>query len=443
MTTLGTMVDQLIRKAGVGIKVQNGAITALAVGSFTSPTYFLNGQYSNNSFLGHVIFRPGNATGQADYIRHVASITPSSGLVANDSNWSDSTLGTEDIYVLPPWLHPQRLIEASNFALEKLYTANIEPMSTKPVSTGLSDAGFQSSSTSFYTASGTTFSKHTTANSERVFQGLGSGRTLNAGYIMQQFAATEGEPMYVYAAVSVATGTATLIVRDATNSTAIGDTVSTSERAWMWLMKRETVPTDGSSQTVLTEVRLGVSGTTDDAYWGAQNVLFPNQSFLHLDTKWDSEYKATRLVAANLRGVSTSTNTYQARAGDYITIPQADYSLHMERAGPNPTTIRWHNDAQRHWYQYPIFIDGRRNYADFTTALTLASWTTDVPIDKDLWEAWTRAELFSMDDILGADANNPRRLARANYDAQTAAAQFRKTSVTEGRNFGNFGFKGN
>lgn len=442
MTTLGAMADQLIRKSGSGVKIPSGSFSLSSGTTVTSTDYLRNGGYSNNSFQNWFQFRP-TAASSADYIRRISSLDPSTGIYTINASVSDTTAGSEDIYLLPPWMHPQRIIDSANFALEKNYVANIEPISTKPVSTGLSDAGFQSSSTSNYTASGTTFSKHTTANSERVLQGLGSGRTLNAGYIMQQFAVASKEPFYVYAAVSSAVGENSLIVRDATNSANIGTTVTNSNRNWNWLVRKETYPALTSTQQGLLEVRWGVTGTSDDAYWGAQCVLFPERTRLYLDTKWDSAFKATRLVAARF-GNSRQTGVYQANAGDFIPIPESDYSLHMERAGPNPTTIIWHNDAQRKWYEYPIFIDGRRSYADFTTALTLASWATDVPgLDKDLWDAMTRLELFSMDDILAADSNNARKLARAQYDFNAVNAQFRQSNTTDGRVFRNFGYARN
>lgn len=441
MTTLGTMVDQLIRKGGAGVKVPNASITALTTTSFTAPLFFANGQYSNSSFVGWRILRPTTAT-PSDIIRQVASITPPTGLVTIDgANYADTTLTNEDFYLLPPWYRPQYLADAANFALEKLYSANIEPVSTKPISTGLSDAGFQSSSTALYTASSTTFSKHTTANSERVLQGLGSGRTLNQGYIMQQFAVTPGEPVNAFAAPSVAVGSASLVLRDATNSVAIGTTIASTYRDFQWIVRQETIP----ANCLLLEPRFTVVGTSDDVYWGGQCILFPNRSRAYLDTKWDGEFKATRLVSARLGGATPTSGVYPANSGDWETIPQTDYSLTFERAGPNPVVINWHNNAQRHWYQKPVLIEGRRPYADvIAAALTLSSWATDIPgIDKDLWDAATRLELFSMDDVLSSHADAGRKLARANFDFQNTASQFRKSGPSRGRSFGNFGWAPN
>lgn len=439
MTTLGAMADQLIRKSGSGIKIPSGSFSLSSSTTVTSTDYLRNGGYSNNSFQNWFQFRPTSAS-SADYIRRISSLDPSTGIYTINASVADTTAGSEDIYLLPPWMHPQRIIDSANFALEKNYVANIEPISTKPVGTGLSDAGFQSSSTSNYTASGTTFSKHTTANSERVFQGFGSGRTLNAGYIYQQFAVTPNETVNAWAAVSVAVGTATLTLRDATNSVTLGSVVSATGRDWQWMRATAQIP----ATCTLLEVRWGVTGTTDDAYWGGQNVLFPMRSRSLLDTKWESTFKAARLVAMRPAGVTSTNGVYQANTGDMIPIPESDYEIYTGRAGPNPTEIYWKNGSQTAWAQYPIFIDGRRSYADFTTALTLASWATDVPgLDKDLWDACTRLELFSMDDILAADSNNARKLARAQYDFNAVNAQFRQSNTTDGRVFRNFGYARN
>lgn len=433
MTTLGAMLDQVLAKSGSVKKLPSGSFTLPGATTVTSTDHLRNPTgYATTSFQSNFQWRPTAATANgADYIRRVILLSPSTGTYTIDASVTDVTATSEDIYLLPPWLHPQRVIDAANLALEKLYTANIEPVSHKPISTGTPDAGFQSTATTFYTASGSTFSKHSTQNSERVLEGLGSGRVLNAGYIMQQHAATPGEPVYVYAAASVAVGSASLVLRDSTNSATIGTTLASSQRNFHWIVRREQVPTG----CYLVEPRLTTVGASDDVYWGGQCTLFPEQNQILLDTKWDSEFKATRLVAARWGGTSTSNGVYPAMAGDYIPIPEKDYSLYIEKAGPNPTRIVWHNNAQRHWYQYPVFIDGRRNYADFTTALTLASWATDVPIDKDLWDAATRLELFGMDDILSAHPDNLRKLAKARSDFGDVNVQTSKHQVTRGRVF--------
>lgn len=438
MTAVGTVLDQVIRKAGSGIKLANGSFTLSSGTTVTVIDYLRNPGYNNNSFTGWFQFRPLAAT-SADYIRRISSLDPTTGIYTISASVADTTATSEDIYLLPPWLHPQRLIDASNFALEKQYTANLEPVSHKPIGTGLADAGLQSSATTFYTASGSTFSKHQTANSERVLQGLGAGRTLNAGYIMQQHAATPGEPVYVYAAASVAVGSASLVLRDATNSAVIGTALSSSQRNYHWLVRREQVPTG----CYLVEPRFTVDGATDDIYWGGQCVLFPEQSRAFLDTKWDSEFKATRLVAAKWGGTTSADGVFPAQAGEFLPIPETDYTIFIEKAGPNPTTIVWHNNAQRHWYQYPVYISGRRNYADFTTALTLASWATDVPIDKDLWDAAIRVELFGMDDILSSHGEALRKLSRAVADFNDANGQTSSHTVTRAKTYGSFGYARN
>ncbi len=175
---------------------------------------------------------------------------------------------------------------------------------------------------------------------------------------------------------------------------------------------------------------------TDVIYFGSQCVLFPDRARLFLDTKWDSDFKATSLMSVRLGGSTPTANVFPHASADFIPIPASDYSFSFERGGPNPTAIHWHNDAQRRWYESPVMISGRRPWADFTTALTTASWATDVPgIDKDLWDAYIRAELFSMHDVLRADPENATRLGRANYDLQAVASQFKKTGPARSRSF--------
>lgn len=441
MTTLAVAAAQAIAKSGAGFKIPNGSFALSSGTTVTAVDYFLGGsKYGNNSYLAHYQWRPGAAT-SADYLRRIASLAPATGVYTIDASVADTTATGEDIYILPPWLHPQKIIDAANFALEKIYSENTEPLSNKPTGTGISDPGFQNSATSAYSTSNASFAKETTANSMYVMQGFGSGKvTLSAdnGYVYQRFDCHPGEPFRVYAAAACTAGDdAVLTAYDQTNSATI-DSVTHQYTTFNWSVIRSNFPTTGSGDQML-EVRFGGLTNSDIIYYGGQCVYFPNRSLLRLDTKWDSDFKATSLMSVRLKNGSPTSDVFPHAGADFLPIPATDYSFSFERGGPNPTTIHWHNDAQKHWYEYPVMISGRRPWADFTTALTLASWATDVVgIDKDLWDAYLRSELFSMHDVLRADPENATRLARANFDLQAVSSQFKKTSPARARSFGNF-----
>lgn len=430
MTTPATAIAQSIIKSGAGFRIPNGSIGSIGSSTtFTSVDYFLGPtKYSNNSFQGWFVFRP-TAASSADYIRRISSLAPATGVVTVDATWADTTLGSEDFYIFPPWLHPQKWIDSINMTLEKIYTENNENASTKPTGTGIADAGFQNTATSAYSTSNASFAKETTANSQFVLQGLGSGKvtlTGASGYVYQDFDATPGEPFRAYAASLATSGdTSVFSVYDQANSAVI-DSVSHTYTAFQWASIKGVVP---SGNTGLLRVRFGGSANTDIIYYGGQCVLFPSRNRLYLDTKWDSEFKATELVSIQMRGSSPTNRVTPASDVELVTIPRSDYSFSFERGGPNPTTIYWHNQAQAHWYENPLMISGRRQYADFTTALTLASWATDIPgIDKDLFDAYIRAELFSMQDVFKGDPENASRLGRAINDVAAIGSQFKKNN---------------
>ena len=69
-------------------------------------------------------------------------------------------------------------------------------------------------------------------------------------------------------------------------------------------------------------------------------------------------------VYVDFGGLSTATNVWQGFAGQLKEIPASDYSILTMRTAANPYGIQWHNNAQTHWYNYPIFIYGRRSYID-------------------------------------------------------------------------------
>ncbi len=435
MTTLGAAADQVIIKSGAGFKVPNGAIGSISSTTITSVNYCLGPtKYSNNTYQGWFVFRPAAATA-ADYIRRVSSMAPATGVVTVDATWADTTLGTEDFYFFPPWMHPQKIIDAANMANEKIYSENTEPLSTKPTGTGISDPGFQNVATSAYSAQDASFAKETAANSMYVMQGFGSGKvTLSAdnGYAYQRFDVIPDEPFRLYTASAATAGdTSVVAARDVTGSATI-DSVSHAYSTFNWSIIRGNIP----AASAVLEARFGGALDTDVIYFGSQCVLFPDRARLFLDTKWDSDFKATSLMSVRLGGSTPTANVFPHASADFIPIPASDYSFSFERGGPNPTAIHWHNDAQRRWYESPVMISGRRPWADFTTALTTASWATDVPgIDKDLWDAYIRAELFSMHDVLRADPENATRLGRANYDLQAVASQFKKTGPARSRSF--------
>lgn len=412
------ILERMIDKGGLGIYMPNAEIDSIAAALLTSTLHLRNENWGaqQHESISSLLYRPGAASA-ADYVRYVSSSSTNAGAVVPDADWADVTLTSEDIAMLHGGIHPTWLLRAINRGMGGVYDENIEPLSAKPSGAVLQDAGFQSSATTQYVESDTdggptmTFSKVTTANSENVFQGIGSGRGLNTqdgGYFRQRFNVTQREPVVMHALSRLASGTAAqLLLRDVTGSANIGTTVEHDEGAWQWMRRLETIPDDSK----ILEVRWQGSGASADVYWGGHSILFPNQARVILDTKWDTEFKMPSLVSVDMAGDSPATGVFPAMSARYTEIPRTDYSFLFNRQGANPYAVQFHNGTQQHWFQKPVMIQGRRAYSDFTTFTLALSETTGA--DLDLIASAALVEAF-LDQRIAERVSNPEtRLADA------------------------------
>ena len=410
------LISHLINRGGLGLVLENGEIGALAAGSITSVVWLRRDDYANNTFrnLTGLWWRPENATGIADDVRAVGDLTKGTGVLANDASWADTTLGTEDVYLLYHGIHPLWLIEAMNRALRRIYFQNLEPLCIKPTGTTLADAGFQNSATTHWTESdadggaATTFTKISTTNSENVFRGLRSGRVLNAaagGYIRKRFPVTPGDQVVVHVLTRLDAGTnSELVLYDLTNSAAIGTTVEHSQEAWQYIRRIETIP--AGCKTL--EVRIQGEGASDDVYVNGLWVMPQNSGRIVLDTMWEAkEHSIPSLAYVKLEGISIAGDVYDAHSARLIEIPDSAYSFDPEPPGANPLAVQFHDKS---YLQYPIYIQGRRAHSDvdgpFTRAMTEAT-----SIDLDLF-VWMALEELWLDDRVHVP-DKRERLAKA------------------------------
>lgn len=412
MVTAAATIQQMGSRSGKIYYIANSYITALTSTTFTAPFFFASVADSTNSFLGWGVWRP-TATAAADYFRHISSVNVTTGVVTIDVAWAtDTTLGTEDIYLLAPGITPIHVINALNAALDKAHFINTEPLSSKPAGAVIADAGLQNSATSSYTTSNTTFTKVTTDNSENVYDGIGSGKLVNtsaSGHIYQDFNVTGGESVNVFALSRLDVGTNAQLVIEAGASTAsltaLGSTVSHSQEAWQWMVRRgEAVP----STAKILRAKLQGAGASDESYWNALCVYSTHEHRLILDTKWDSNFKAMKLLYADIGGVSVGTGIYQASATQIKEVPHDDYQFVFQRTSAHPGYVQFRNNK---WLNYPLLVFGRRPYSAVTT-IAITDLTTTCDIDVDLWDGMARQELFSMGDI-----------SRKVIDARTEAAK--------------------
>src|SRR3990167_5120105 len=316
------VLASVIRHGKIGLVLANAEIGSLSASALVSVLH-LRGKndWSTGSLRGLSagIFRPGNATGVADYWRWCGDLTVSTGSVAPDANWADSTLGTENVYIMYYGITAVDFRDALNRAMLRCYFDNVEPLSTKPAGTVVADAGFQSTATSSYVEAdvdggpATTFTKVTTTNSENVFWGLGAGRIVNAatgGYIRQRYSVTEGEQITVFNLTRLDVGTnSELVLYDVSNSAAIGTTVEHDQESWQIMKRQEAVP----STCKILEVRDGGEGASDDIYINGVWVYKNRALRMILDTTWETEFNMPSLAYLALRGPGTGGPTSTTR----------------------------------------------------------------------------------------------------------------------------------
>ena len=407
-------------RMAMGFYIPNAAITALTSSSFTAPRFFLNGMFSNNTYQGWGVWRP-SAASAADYFRHISSIAPSTGVVTVDASWADTTSTSEDIYILPPGISPDMIVDCLSNSLRYGYFPNLEPVSMKPVGTGIADAGMQNTATSAYSTYGTvTFTKHGTANSENVFRGINAGKIVTTAVtsgVYQQYAIGEGERVIVHNLSMLSAGTSSqLELYDGSN--VIGTTSEHSQRKWMYMRRRETM-TDG--KTTLTVRQLG-EGSSDTVYLNGVFVVTEGTRQMILDTRWDTAYKAEMgLKYVQFRGQDQDGDVFDAFGAEMIDVPRHLYDIDIETPGANPTRLQFH-DGIEEYLRYPIYIHGRRAFSDLYS-VTIADVATSVPINTDLWDALFRLEYFSKGDVRSVYSDWALDLGRAQGDAAAASAR--------------------
>lgn len=435
------IAEQMVRRGGLGKYLLNAEIGALVAGSFTSVLHLRNGHHSTNHYRNQsaMIWRPENATGVADQVRTAGDLTPSTGVLANDANWTDTTLGAEDIILLEHGVHPLSVMDALNRALRDLYFSNEEPLSAKPIDTTIADAGFQNSGTGSYTVDATgTFTKVSTADEENVYPGfVSSGRFQAAAagdYIKQQFAVQERETVHAFTLSRLDSGTnVEMILQDITGSAAVGTTVEHAEESWMWMKRQETVPSDSK----LMDLRLAGEGGSEDFYANAFIFYRTRDTRLILDTKWETKFQVPKLAYYDIgTGYTNTSDVYNALGARVKPIPESDYSFVSARGAANPYAIQFHNTPTNphgtHWFNYPIFIQGRRAHSDVDGPFTLAlSETTSADLDLMVWASLV--ELFANPQILARVPNAAQTLKIATEKVASLAPQFKLATSVQPR----------
>lgn len=387
------IVQHAIERGGLGLHIPTGDFT-LTTTTLTSLPWFRREEFANNTFRnnGTTIWWPANPTGRADDIRSAGDLTKTTGALAIlPANLTDGTAGSTDMYLIFHGNHPSWLIAAMNRALRRAYFQCQEPLSKKPAGAVLADAGFQKSAVTQWTESdadggpATGFTKVATQDSENVFAGMIRARrvlnTATNGYIRQRYSVSQGSQINAFSLTRLDSGDSVdLVLWDVTNNVQIGTATEHGQEAWQFMRRLgESVP----ATCKIVEIRHRGEGATADFYINGSWLYEQQGRRVILDTEWDSTFKLPKLMYTELRGVSVASGVYDAQSLDLRPVPADDYSAVWNRTAANPGSIQFHTDK---WFQYPLWIDGRRAHSDvdgpFTRVLTE---TASADLDLIVW----------------------------------------------------------
>ena len=376
-TTVAAVVNAILKDFGCGFEITNGFLTAFATGSITAPNFFQNTDLGTNHYRNQqaTIFRP-TAASAADYERVAGDLTNSSGLLAHTgANYADTTIGTETVEIWLGGIRPMvEVLDCINKALRK----RLFFPTTLPI-TLFDDGDMSASGTTSYTGStGTTLSKSLTAR--RIVLGQRALRVQNDSandYAQSSTIAVRvGDLVYIWAIASVDVGgDAVLIPYDVTNSANIDTTAQHSEESPQFMWYKDNVPATCKELAV----RLNGEGATDDIYWNVLGGYRVRDRRIDLQSLFDRGFEVAALSYGRFRnGHPSNPNVADAASLEITEIPQHDYALHFSPPEAHPRLVQFHTDQ---WFNYPLFVQGRRPYADVDGTLTTPAGSISADLD--------------------------------------------------------------
>jgi len=408
-STLAQIIQQILSKTGLGTYIPAADIDSGSASAVVSVKWF-RGLSGSNHFTSKqsIFWRPTSATA-ADNIRYAGTLTVSTGSVAPDTNWADSTWTSEDLYVVNYGIHPQRLIDAINLALRMLYGPRLLPLSP------FTDGDMVTSGVSNYTSVGTpaTKEKVTTAARTRFTQAL---HLLNdadgEGAITTSLLVDPSSSWYAWAIAAADVGTAQMIPYDVTNSAAIETVEYTGERPAL-LEKRIAIPATCETFAVRVLGELDAA----DTYWSAVGAYCTSDYWTDLPSGslFDETFKFERLYSASFR-TNLDDGVASAMSMHLTEIPHSDYQFFDSSVAANNPGIQWNT---REHFGKPILIEGRApRSAEITFGID--DLTDTVAERLNLVEAAARVELFGNAEIRSRvpDGDVLWAQARADFESQ-------------------------
>lgn len=297
-------------------------------------------------------------------IREIASYTPATGALAPVLDF-DYAVPASCVYEIHRLMPPSRLKECINDALRSMRRMVYTPF------TQVTDGDMESSVTTSWTASNASHTKVTTAAYVR--HGSQCSRVANTlanGYIASTaIPVIEQQVWLVFAYGRCASGTATLIPYDSTNSAAIESTAaywSTNESAWFELGNSITIPSGCQSMTI----RLKGTEASADIYWDSVIAINAYDCLLALPS-WITDKNQAEGFFYFPQGPAIDDGGYTVNR--YPREFLSDWSTQIDETAATPWQVEVPVPLKR-----PLYLKALRPYAE----LTLDTDTTVADMDK-------------------------------------------------------------
>ena len=388
-TTLATILRQAIRELEMGdvCVLADGAtaLTALATGSVTIPSFYQNTNIGSTqlSSKNAVIVRM-TAASVADAERYAGALNNSSGLVAHTgANYADTTVCTEVVYVLFWGTRMAEMLASLNRVMQDIFFTTRIPLT--PVPDGDMTVSTDTDWTDVLTP--TTSAKSRTAR--RTPFGVRSynliGNAADEGTQSATIDVTAGHLVQAFTIASVNVGTADFRLYDVTNSAAADTAKVSSSEETPQLLRQPWQAVSSTAREIAAQMTN--SNAAGDTFWNGLWIYRQHDLEITLPSFVSEHYQVPYIWQAVPVGQETTTNVYPARSLHFHPLVNGkDFFLVFNQEDANPSAVRF---ANSNYFEWPLFVQAKVPYSQLVTFAFDETATTNAPI-KELMPKYKR-----------------------------------------------------
>lgn len=362
-TTLTAGRKRILRELDVGMFIPNAYISALAAGSFTSPSFFQDPVMAPD-FLqvrNTGVVRGGAAT-SADFWRPAGTITIGTGVVAVAPNWADTTLGSEDIEL---WYHrvrpDQEVLDSLNRVLIKEFVTSYLAVSH----ISRVDGDMSLSTDTSWTDVGTTTTSAKATTEAFVPWGMRSYHTINS--VADSGTRSTGVRVKSLGRINAFTiaqtevGTSSLMAVNPLTAATFGTAVTSGERRPQLLcFKNQEVPSTAETASAY----MTNTSASGDTYWNQAWLYNLDNPICPLPALVADSFQVPKIIQA-VPLSATSSNVYDAENFDFRPLTEGiDYWFVINQADAQPYKVRFKDTS---YFEWPLFVETRIPQASLVT----------------------------------------------------------------------------